>query len=230
MTSAPEGTGHPEGGGPPRAAPRLVVLAGPTAVGKGTLAAYVRRHHPSVWLSVSMTTREPRPGEVDGVHYHFVDDQEFERLREAGEFLEWAVVHGRAKYGTPRGPVERTLAQGRPALLEIDLAGARQVRQAMPDAFFVFLAPPSWEDLVDRLIGRGTESEAEQQVRLQTARTELAAVSEFDVQIVNDDVSRAGEELVSLMFDPRSTSTDSLPAEDVDGSGLRTETTRTDQT
>lgn len=227
MTSAPEGTGHSEGGGPRSVGPRLVVLAGPTAVGKGTVAAYVRRHHPAVWLSVSMTTREPRPGEVDGVHYHFVDDQEFERLREAGEFLEWAVVHGRAKYGTPRGPVERTLVQGRPALLEIDLVGARQVREAMPDAFFVFLTPPSWEDLVDRLIGRGTETEAEQQTRLQTARTELAAVSEFDAQIVNDDVSRAGEELVSLMFDSRSTSADTTPEGDVDDPGLRTETTRT---
>jgi len=203
-----------------------VVLAGPTAVGKGTVAAYIRRHHPQVWLSVSMTTRQPRPGEVDGVHYHFVDDAEFDRLQEAGEFLEWAVVHGRARYGTPRGPVERTLALGRPALLEIDLAGARQVRQAMPDAFFVFLAPPSWEDLVDRLIGRGTESTAEQEVRLQTARTELAAAAEFDARIINDDVSRAGEELVSLMFDPRSPGPEDMPS----GAGPRTDTTRTQLT
>ncbi len=193
------------------------------------MAAYVRRHHPSVWLSVSMTTREPRPGEVDGVHYHFVDDQEFERLRQAGEFLEWAVVHGRAKYGTPRGPVERTLSQGRPALLEIDLAGARQVREVLPEAFFVFLAPPSWDDLVQRLTGRGTESAAEQEARLETARTELAAAAEFDAQIINDDVSRAGEELVSLMFDPRSPRPE--PASpDASGPGPRTETTRTTQT
>lgn len=226
MTRAPEGTGHPQDREHPNVSPRLVVLAGPTAVGKGTIAAYVRRHHPQVWLSVSMTTRPPRPDEVDGVHYHFVDDQEFERLRSAGEFLEWAVVHGRAKYGTPRGPVERALAQGRPALLEIDLAGARQVRAAMPEAFFVFLTPPSWEDLVDRLDGRGTETPAEQEVRLKTARTELAAVSEFDAQIVNDDVSRAGEELVSLMFDPR----DSHPEETTSGDSSRTETTRTPQT
>lgn len=230
MTTAPQGTGHPDGGGIPETAPRLVVLAGPTAVGKGTVAAYVRRHHPSVWLSVSMTTRAPRPGEVDGVHYHFVDDQEFERLREAGEFLEWAVVHGRAKYGTPRGPVERTLAQGRPALLEIDLAGARQVREVMPEAYFVFLAPPSWDDLVDRLIGRGTESAAEREVRLETARTELAAAAEFDTQIVNDDVSRAGEELVSLMFDPRSSRPEATDPAAGDGPELRTETTRTSQT
>lgn len=177
---------------------RLVVLAGPTAVGKGTIAAYVRAHFPQVWLSVSMTTRPPRPGEVDGVHYHFVDEAEFDRLVAAGEFLEYAVVHGRAKYGTPRGPVERALRQGRLALLEIDLQGARQVRQTMPGALFVFLQPPSWEELVRRLVGRGTEPKEEREVRLSTARRELAAAVEFDVVIVNDDVRRASEELVSL--------------------------------
>ena len=166
---------------------RLVVLAGPTAVGKGTVASYVRTHFPDVWLSVSMTTRKPRPREVDGVHYHFVDDAEFERLREDGQFLEWAVVHGRAKYGTPRGPVDDALAQGRKALLEIDLQGARQVRERMPEALFVFLAPPSWDELVRRLVGRGTETEEER-----------------DVTIVNDDVRRASEELVSLMRAPSS--------------------------
>jgi guanylate kinase len=192
---------HPTDG---RADPpcRLVVLAGPTAVGKGTVSAYVRQHYPEVWLSVSATTRPPRPGEVDGVHYHFIDDAEFERLRQAGEFLEWAVVHGRAKYGTPRGPVEQVLASGRPALLEIDLQGARQVRERMPDALFVFLAPPSWEELVHRLVGRGTETEEERRARLETARTELAAADEFDVVIVNDDVARAARELVSLMVGP----------------------------
>jgi len=176
-----------------------VVLAGPTAVGKGTVAAYVRKHFPDVWLSVSMTTRMPRPGEVDGVHYHFVDDEEFERMREAGEFLEWAVVHGQAKYGTPGGPVEEALATGREAMLEIDLQGARQVRQRVPEALFVFLAPPDWDELVRRLVGRGTESEQERRVRLATARQELAAQQEFDVTIVNDDVQRASEELVSLI-------------------------------
>jgi guanylate kinase len=178
---------------------RLTVLAGPTAVGKGTVAAYVRAHHPDLYFSVSMTTRAPRPDEVDGVHYHFVDDREFDRLIEAGEFLEYAVVHGAAKYGTPRGPVERALREGRDALLEIDLQGARQVRETMPDAFFVFLAPPSWDELVRRLVGRGTESEAERERRLATARRELASQSEFDEVIVNDDVRRASEELVSLM-------------------------------
>lgn len=181
---------------------RLVVLAGPTAVGKGTVADYVRRHHPEVWLSVSATTRPARPGEEDGRHYFFVDEEEFSRLDEAGELLESATVHGRARYGTPRRAVEEVLAQGRPALLEIDLQGARQVRDRMPDALFVFLAPPSWEELVHRLVGRGTETEEERAVRLQTARTELAAMDEFDVTIVNDDVARAAEELVSLMVDP----------------------------
>jgi guanylate kinase len=178
---------------------RLVVLAGPTAVGKGTVAAYVRTNFPEVWLSVSVTTRKPRLLEVDGTHYHFVDDEEFDRMRDAGEFLEWAVVHGRARYGTPRGPVLEALAAGRKALLEIDLQGARQVRQQMPEALFVFLAPPSWDELVRRLVGRGTESEEEQEVRLTTARLELAAQREFDVTIVNDNVQRASEELVSLM-------------------------------
>ncbi len=177
----------------------LIVLAGPTAVGKGTIAAYVRTHFPDVWLSVSMTTRPPRPGEVAGVHYYFADDAEFDRLVAAGEFLEYAVVHGRAKYGTPRGPVERALHRGRLALLEIDLQGARQVRETMPGALFVFLRPPSWEELVRRLVGRGTEEQEEREVRLATARRELAAATEFDVTIVNDDVRRASEELVSLI-------------------------------
>ena len=181
---------------------RLTVLAGPTAVGKGTVAAYVREHHPQVWVSVSATTRRPRPGEVDGIHYHFVDDDEFDRMSREGELLEWAVVHGRAKYGTPRAPVESALAAGRPALLEIDLQGARQVRETMPEALFVFLAPPTWDELVRRLVGRGTEDAPEREARLATARVELASASEFDVTVLNDDVRRAAEELVSLMRSP----------------------------
>ncbi len=181
---------------------RLTVLAGPTAVGKGTLAAYVREHHPEVWLSVSVTTRRPRPGEVDGVHYHFVSDERFDEMVAGGELLEWAVVHGRARYGTPRAPVEEVLATGRPALLEIDLQGARQVRESMPDAFFVFLAPPSWDELVRRLVGRGTEDAEERAVRLDTARVELAAAEEFDVTVVNDEVRRAAEDLVSWTRTP----------------------------
>jgi guanylate kinase len=178
---------------------RLTVLAGPTAVGKGTVAAYVRQHHPEVWISVSATTRSPRPGEVHGRHYWFVTDAEFDRMVADGELLEWAVVHRAARYGTPRRPVLEALAAGRPALLEIDLQGARQVREKLPDAFFVFLKPPSWEELVRRLVGRGTETPEERARRLETAREELAAEPEFDATVVNTDVSRAADELVGLM-------------------------------
>lgn len=180
---------------------RLVVLAGPTAVGKGSVAADIRARHPEVWISVSATTRPPRPGEVDGVHYWFVSDDEFDRMIGAGELLEWAVVHKAARYGTPRHAVDTMLAAGRPALLEIDLQGARQVRQTMPEALFVFLKPPSWEELVRRLTGRGTESAEEQARRLETALEELAAEEEFDVTIVNHEVHAAAEELVTLMTD-----------------------------
>ena len=179
---------------------RLVVLAGPTAVGKGTVAAEVRDTHPEVWISVSATTRRPRPGEEDGVHYWFVADEEFDRMVADGELLEWALVHQSARYGTPRRPVERARAEGRPAMLEIDLQGARQVRDTMPEALFVFLKPPSWEELVRRLVGRGTESAEERALRLDTARLELAAEAEFDVTIVNHEVHAAADELVALMM------------------------------
>jgi guanylate kinase len=178
---------------------RLVVLAGPTAVGKGTVAAVIREDHPEVWISVSATTRKPRPGETDGVHYLFVSDEEFDRMVEQDELLEWAVVHGAARYGTPRAPVEAALAAGRPTLLEIDLEGARQVRHRMPEALFVFLKPPSWAELVRRLVGRGTENEVERERRLATARTEMAAEAEFHVTIVNREVHAAAAELVNLM-------------------------------
>ncbi len=183
----------------PSGAARLTVLAGPTAVGKGTVSADIRRRYPEVWLSVSATTRPPRPGEVDGVHYHFVDAAAFDSLVAGGELLEWAWVHGRNRYGTLRGPVLDQLAAGRPALLEIDLDGARQVRRAMPEARFVFLAPPSWEELERRLVGRGTEDAEERARRLATARVELAAEPEFDHVVINDDVARATDELVTLM-------------------------------
>ncbi|WP_198954816.1 guanylate kinase [Kineosporia sp. R_H_3] len=178
---------------------RLTVLAGPTAVGKGTVSADIRQRYPEVWLSVSATTRARRPGEVDGVHYHFVTPERFDEMVAGGELLEWAVVHGVNRYGTPRAAVEEALRQGRPALLEIDLQGARQVKQTMPEAFFVFLAPPSWDELVRRLVGRGTEGEEERERRLSTARVELAAEPEFDKTIVNDDVNRATDELVQCM-------------------------------
>ena len=191
---SPDGPAGPAGSD----GPRLTVLAGPTAVGKGTLTAWVREHHPEIWISVSATTRARRPGERDGVHYHFVDDAEFDRLVEHDDLLEWAVVHRGARYGTPRGPVLEALSAGRPALLEIDLQGARQVRERMPEARFVFLAPPSWEELVRRLVGRGTEDEAERERRLESARVELAAEPEFDHTIVNRTIHAAGEELVEL--------------------------------
>jgi guanylate kinase len=183
----------------PGAPARLTVLAGPTAVGKGTVSAYLRDHHPEIWISVSLTTRKPRAGEVDGLHYRFVDDATFDAAVEAGELLEWAVVHSGARYGTPATPVDEALAAGRLALLEIDLQGARQVRAKRPEALFVFLAPPSWEELVRRLEARGTEDEAERRRRLKTAVQELAAEEEFDVTVVNGDVRQAAEELVDLM-------------------------------
>ena len=181
---------------------RLVVLAGPTAVGKGTVAGFIREHHPDVLLSVSATTRAPRPGEHDGVHYYFVDDARFDALIARGELLEWATVHNASRYGTPRPPVEAALETGRSVLLEIDLQGAREVRAAMPDALLVFLLPPSWEELVRRLVGRGTESTEEQARRLETARIELAAQDEFDELVVNDDVRRAAQEVVDLLAVP----------------------------
>ncbi|AYD89766.1 guanylate kinase [Actinomyces sp. 2119] len=178
---------------------RLTVLAGPTAVGKGTVVAELRRRHPDLFVSVSATTRRPRPGEVDGVHYYFVSEADFDDLVSTGQMLEWAQVHGRFRYGTPRGPVEDQLGAGRPALLEIDLAGARQVRVAMPQAQLVFLLPPSWEELVSRLTRRSTEDRREQERRLVTARVEMEAAGEFDYTVVNDTVSRATSELEALM-------------------------------
>lgn len=189
----------PTGAGAATAPAPVTVLAGPTAVGKGTVSAAIRARYPQIWLSVSATTRPPRPGEVDGVHYRFMGEEEFSRLIEDGQMLEWAVVHGRNKYGTPRGPVEQKVAEGRPVLLEIDLAGARQVRESLPEARFVFLAPPDWDTLVQRLVGRGTEDEEERERRLATARVELAAEDEFDVTIVNDSVDRAADELARLL-------------------------------
>lgn len=175
------------------------MLSGPSGVGKGTLAAEVRRRRPDVWISVSVTTRRPRPGEVDGVHYAFVSDETFDSFVADGDLLEWAQVHGLHRSGTPRRAVAEVLEQGRPALLEIDLQGARQVRAVMPEALSVFLAPPSWDELVRRLTGRGTEPPQERERRLQTARQELLAEAEFDVTVVNDDLELAADRLVALM-------------------------------
>ena len=177
---------------------RLLVLAGPTAVGKGTVAAHIREHNPEIHLSVSATTRAPRPGEVDGVHYYFVDDAEFDRLIEQDELLEYAVVHNRSRYGTPRAPIDAALAEGRTVLLEIDLQGARQVRRAEPAATLIFVLRPTCDELVQRLVGRGTEGAEERARRLRTAKVELAAQNEFDHLIVNEDVAAAAAEVVEL--------------------------------
>ena len=187
-----------ERGGAAARKPRLTVLSGPSGVGKSTVVARVREAHPEVWLSVSATTRHPRPGEVDGVHYFFYDIVTFDGLVEAGEFLEHAEFTGN-KYGTPRQPVQDRLAAGTAVLLEIELQGARQVRASMPDAQLVFLAPPTWDELVRRLTGRGTESADVIGRRLDTAKVELAAESEFDVTLVNTSVEGVAAELVALM-------------------------------
>ena len=177
---------------------RLTVLSGPSGVGKGTGVAEVRRLHPEVWVSVSVTTRAPRPGEVDGEHYWFVDAEYFDWLIEHDGLLEWAEYAGN-RYGTPVAPVQEQLASGAPALLEIELQGARQVRERAPEAQLVFLAPPSWAELVSRLAGRGTEHPEVQSRRLALAQAELDASGEFDVVVVNDDVARAADELVGLL-------------------------------
>jgi guanylate kinase len=178
---------------------RLTVVSGPTAVGKGTVVARLSQEHPEIFVSVSITTRPPRPGEIDGVHYHFVSAKKFDELVAEGALLEWATVHGLHRYGTPRAPVIEAIAAGRPALLEIDLQGARQVRDSWPEAQFVFLAPPSWEELIRRLVGRGTESAAQRDRRLETARAEMAAQDEFDHVVVNGEIGQAVKDLVAFV-------------------------------
>jgi guanylate kinase len=175
------------------------VLSGPSGVGKSTVAARLRENHPELWVSVSATTRPARPGEVEGRDYYFVDDREFDRLIAARELLEWA-PYVNLRHGTPRAPVETKLAVGVPVLLEIDVPGARQIRAAVPDALMVFLAPPSWDELVRRLTGRGTEPPEVIERRLEVARLEMAAEKEFDVTLVNTSVDEVCGELVTLMF------------------------------
>ncbi|MDQ3579150.1 MAG: guanylate kinase [Actinomycetota bacterium] len=178
---------------------RLTVVSGPSGVGKSSVVAELRRLHPDVYVSVSVTTRSPRPGEVDGEHYHFVDLAEFRRMAAAGELLEFAEYAGN-NYGTPRAPVDVALAAGHPAVLEIELQGARQVRVSMPEARLVMLVPPSWDVLVARLTGRGTEDEVVVARRLVVARDELAAAREFDEVVVNADVREAARELLTLVL------------------------------
>jgi guanylate kinase len=178
---------------------KLVVMAGPSAVGKGTLASYIVSNFEGFVLSVSATTRSPREGEVDGVSYVFLDDDEFKARADSGQMLEWATVHGKHSYGTPRRPVEQGLAEGFNVILEIDVQGAFQVRQSFPEALLVFVKPPSFEELRARLDKRGTESEEDKRIRLETAKTELDLASQFDFSVVNDEVARCAQEVVDLV-------------------------------
>jgi guanylate kinase len=179
---------------------RLIVLAGPSGVGKTSIVAALRRQLPEMFFSVSATTRDPRPGEVDGVHYRFVGPAGFDELLARGELLEWAEIHGGLpRSGTPRAPVEQALAQGLPVLVEVDLAGARALKATLPEAVTVFVEPPSFAELERRLRERDTESPAQFARRLETAREELAARSEFDVELVNDDVEDVAARLVDLL-------------------------------
>ncbi len=179
--------------------PKLLVIAGPTAVGKGTVARRILETNSDIVLSVSATTRQPRKGEVDGESYFFLSDAEFDRLIESGEMLEFAVVHGTHRYGTPRQPVLAAIEAGKNVLLEIDIQGASQVKEQMPEAITVFLAPPSWEELVRRLEGRGTEDSVEMERRLATARIELQAQGQFDHVVINDDVAKCAQSVVELL-------------------------------
>jgi guanylate kinase len=179
---------------------RVLVLSGPSAVGKSTVVRRLREQVPDMHFSVSATTRAPRPGEVDGLDYHFVSDERFQAMIDAGELLEWAEIHGGLhRSGTPSAPVIDAAAMGQPVLIEVDLAGARSVKKAMPEAITVFLAPPSWEALQQRLVGRGTETPETMARRLATAEAELAAQGEFDVVVVNSQLDSACSELVTLL-------------------------------
>lgn len=175
------------------------MISGPAGVGKGTVVQRLRAEHPQVWVSVSATTRPPRAGEVDGVHYLFVSEADFDELIASGGLLEWATVHGRHRYGTPAAAVREAAAQGRTVILEIDQQGARQVRRTLPEARSVFLSPPEWSTLEGRLRGRGTETPEQVARRLETARSELAAADEFDVTIVNDELGATVAQLVSFL-------------------------------
>ena len=177
---------------------KLTLITGPSGVGKGTLVNQLLERHPQIWLSVSATTRSPRQGEQDGIQYFFHSRDRFDALVASGGFLEWAEFAGNC-YGTPRQPVEERMAEGRPVLLEIELEGARQVRRSFPEAFQIFLAPPSFEELERRIRGRGTDSEEAIQRRLGRARDELNAQAEFDAVVINDELDSALQQLEAHM-------------------------------
>jgi guanylate kinase len=179
----------------------LVVLAGPAGVGKGSIVQWILNNHPDFMLSVSTTTRDPRAGEIDGVHYNFVTTAVFEQLVSGCQMLEWAQVHGKHLYGTPLNELSRAEAQDKHLLLEIDLQGARQVREKIPNALMIFINPPSFEELERRLRSRGTETEEQIQTRLRTARTELAAAGEFDYQLTNLDLEACARQVVQLVHE-----------------------------
>jgi guanylate kinase len=179
---------------------RVVVLSGPSAVGKSTVVRCLRDRLPDLHFSVSVTTRAPRPGEVDGVDYSFVTAELFQQLIDDGALLEWAEIHGGLhRSGTPAAPIREATEAGHPVLIEVDLAGAQAVKHAMPEVISVFLAPPSWEALESRLSGRGTETAEVMARRLATARAELAAQNDFDVVVVNSELESASSALVSLL-------------------------------
>jgi guanylate kinase len=193
-----------EGGGPGKLKAPVVVLSGPSAVGKSTVVRCLRERVADLHFSVSVTTRAPRPGEVDGVDYSFVTAERFQQLIDEGALLEWAEIHGGLhRSGTPAAPIREAAEAGRPVLIEVDLAGARAVKKAMPEAITVFLAPPSWEDLKARLVGRATETPEAIRRRLETAKAELAAQDDFDEVVVNSQLESACAELVSLLVAPR---------------------------
>ena len=178
---------------------RLTVIAGPTAVGKGTVVRYLLEHNPEILVSVSVTTRAPRVGEVNGVDYYFVSKEDFDEMISKNELLEYATVHLNNRYGTPRAPVEKALANGQQIILEIDIQGAEQVKASMPEANLIFIAPPSLEELKKRLVGRGTETPEDVEIRLNTAKIELAAQGLFDHVVINHEVAQCAQEVLDLM-------------------------------
>lgn len=180
--------------------PCVVVLAGPTAVGKSTVVSRLRSDVEDLFFSVSMTTRDPRPGEVDGKDYVFVTREAFEKSVADGDLLEWAEIHGGLQLsGTPKAPVIAALENNHPVLIEVDLAGVRAIKKAMPQVKTVFLAPPSWEILEQRLLNRGTESAEVQNRRLETARTEMSCQGEFDTVVVNENLDEAVAALTAIL-------------------------------